>query len=91
VEEAVSPALIKASLKAYLAFYAHRPSAFIDVQLLRGGAQAVYVITTEAGLVPRIQQLLEDKLNRSCTYTGGSFIVHGREVQRLLKLGDQNA
>jgi hypothetical protein len=80
----VSPAAVKAAIKAHLVFHSHRPNAFVDVQLMPGGKQQVYVITIEASLLPPVRALLEDRLGCRCEYVQGSFLVYGNEVHRLL-------
>jgi hypothetical protein len=56
----------------------------VDVQLMPGGKQPIYVITIEASLLPVVRALLADRLGRSCEYVQGSFLVYGNEVSRLL-------
>lgn len=80
----VSPAAVKAAIKAHLVFHSHRPNAFVDVQLMPGGKQTVYVITIEASLLPPVRALLEDRLRRVCPYVERSFLVYGNEVHQLL-------
>ena len=65
-------------------YESHKPNAFVDVQLMPGGTQMVYVITIEASLLPPVRALLEDRLGRRCDYVQGSFLVYGNEVDRLL-------
>jgi hypothetical protein len=84
MNDLVSAAAVKAGIKARLAFHSHRPNAFVDVQLMPGGKQPVYVITIEASLLPPVRALLEDRLVRRCDYVQGSFLVYGNEVDRLL-------
>jgi len=84
MSELVSPAAIKAAIKAHLFFHRQRPNAFMDVQLMPGGKQSIYVITIEASLIPPVRALLEDRLVRDCPYVQGSFLVYGNEVHRLL-------
>jgi hypothetical protein len=84
MSELVSPAAVKAAIKAHLVFHSHRPNAFVDVQLMPGGKQPIYVITIEASLLPPVRALLEDRLGRRCEYVQGSFLVYGDEVHRLL-------
>ena len=80
----VSAAAVKAAIKAHLVFHSHRPNAFVDVQVMPGGKQIVYVITIEASLLPPVRGLLEDRLGRVCPYVEGSFLVYGSEVHQLL-------
>jgi hypothetical protein len=80
----VSPAAVKAAIKAHLVFHSHRPNAFVDVQLVPGGKQPIYVITIEASLLPPVRALLEDRLGRRCSYDQGSFLVYGNEIHLLL-------
>jgi hypothetical protein len=80
----VSPAAVKAAIKAHLVFHSQRPNAFVDVQLIPGGKQSVYVITIDASLLPPVRALLEDRLRRRCPYVEGSFLVYGNEVGGLL-------
>ena len=80
----VSPAAVKAAIKAHLVFHSQRPKAFVDVQLIPGGKQSVYVITIDASLLPPVRSLLEDRLRRRCPYVEGSFLVYGNEVGGLL-------
>jgi hypothetical protein len=80
----VSAAAVKAAIKAHLVFHSQRSNAFVDVQLMPGGKQIVYVITIEATLLPPVRTLLEDRLGRRCDYVQGSFLVYGSEVDRLL-------
>jgi hypothetical protein len=80
----VSAAAVKAVIKAHLVFHSQRPNAFVDVQLMPGGKQQVYVVTIEASLLPPVRTLLEDRLGRKCEYVQGSFLVYGDEVHRLL-------
>jgi hypothetical protein len=80
----VSAAAVKAAIRAHLVFHSHRPNAFVDVHLMPGGKQVVYVITIEATLLPPVRALLEDRLRRKCEYVQGSFLVYGNEVARLL-------
>jgi hypothetical protein len=80
----VSAPAVKAAIRAHLGFHSHRPNAFVDVQLMPGGKQVVYVITIEATLLPPVRALLEDRLRRKCEYVQGSFLVYGNEVARLL-------
>ena len=84
VNEFVSPAAAKAAIKARLVFHCHRPNAFVDVQLMPGGKQPIYVITIEASPLPQVQALLEDRLGRKCEYVQGSFLVYGNEVDQQL-------
>ena len=84
MSDLVSAAAVKAAIKAHLVFHSHRPNAFVDVQLMPGGKQIVYVITIEATLLPPVRTLLEDRLGRRCDYVQGSFLVYGDEVDRLL-------
>jgi hypothetical protein len=56
----------------------------VDVQLMPGGKQPIYVVTIEASLLPPVRALLEDRLGRKCEYVEGSFLVYGNEVDRLL-------
>jgi hypothetical protein len=84
MSDLVSAAAVKAAIKAHLVFHSHRPNAFVDVQLMPGGKQIVYVITIEATLLPPVRALLEDRLGRRCDYVQGSFLVYGNEVGRLL-------
>ena len=80
----VSAAAVKAAIKAHLVFHSQRSNAFVDVQLMPGGKQIVYVITIEATLLPPVRTLLEDRLGRRCDCVQGSFLVYGSEVDRLL-------
>ena len=80
----VSPAAVKAAIKAHLLFHSQRRNAFVDVQLMPGGKQPVYVITIEASLLPPVRALLEDRLGRRCEYVQGSFLVYANEVARLV-------
>src|SRR5580765_5737875 len=81
----VSAAAVKAAIKAHLVFHSRRQNAFVDVQLVPGGKQKVYVITIETSLLPPVRALLEDRLRRKCEYVQGSFLVYGNEVDRLLR------
>jgi len=80
----VSPGAVKAAIKAHLVFHSQRPNAFVDVQLIPGGKQSVYVITIDASLLPPVRALLEDRLGRRCPYVEGSFLVYDNEVSGLL-------
>ena len=80
-----SPAAVKTAIKAHLVFHSQRPNAFVDVQLMPGGKQPIYVITIEASLLPPVRALLEDRLGRSCEYVQGSFLVYGNEAHLLLR------
>jgi hypothetical protein len=80
----VSAAAVKAAIRGHLVFHSHRPNAFVDVQLMPGGKEVVYVITIEASLLPPVRALLEDRLRRKCEYVQGSFLVYGNEVHWLL-------
>jgi hypothetical protein len=84
MNEFVSAAAVKAAIKAHLIFHSHRPNAFVDVHLMPGGKQTVYVITIEATLLPPVRALLEDRLRRKCEYVQGSFLVYGNEVDQLV-------
>jgi hypothetical protein len=84
MSEFASAAAVKAAIKAHLVFHSQRSNAFVDVQLMPGGKQPVYVITIEASLLPPVRALLEDRLGRKCEYVQGSFLVYGNEVDRLL-------
>jgi hypothetical protein len=84
MNDLISAAAVKAAIKAHLVFHSHKPNAFVDVQLVPGGKQMVYVITIEASLLPPVRALLEDRLGRRCDYVQGSFLVYGNEVGRLL-------
>jgi hypothetical protein len=84
MSDLVSAAAVKAAIKAHLIFHSHKPNAFVDVQLMPGSKQLVYVITIEASLLPPVRALLEDRLGRRCDYVQGSFLVYGNEVGRLL-------
>jgi len=83
MSEFVSPAAVKIAIKALLAMNQRRPNAFVDVQLMPGGTQTIYVIRTETAFVSQVQALLEDKLGRSCVYQG-AFLVYGNEIERLV-------
>jgi hypothetical protein len=78
MSEFVSPAAVKIAIKAHLAMHHHRPNAFVDVQLMPGGTQTIYVITTETAFVSQVQALLEDKLGRRCVYGGPSWCTETR-------------
>lgn len=80
----VSAAAVKAAIKAHLVFHSHKPNAFVDVHLMPGGKEMIYVITIEVTLLPPVRALLEDRLRRKCEYVQGSFLVYGNEVDRLL-------
>jgi hypothetical protein len=84
MSDLVSAAAVKAAIKAHLVFHSHKPNAFVDVQLMPGGKQMVYVITIEASLLPPVRALLEARLGRKCEYIQGSFLVYGNEVAQLL-------
>jgi hypothetical protein len=77
-------ATVKAAIRAHLIGGAHR-DAFVDVYLVPGKEESIYIITTEASLVLRVQSFLEDRLGRSGAYVQGSFLVYGKEVARLLR------
>jgi hypothetical protein len=84
MSDLTSAAAVKAAIRAHLVFHSHKPNAFVDVQLMPGGKQPVYVITIEASLLPPVRALLEDRLGRKCEYLQGSFLLYGNEVARLL-------
>ena len=69
--------------KRNLFFHSHGPNAFVDVRLMPGGKQPVYVMI-EASLLPPVRALLKDRLRRKCEYVQGSFLVYGNEADRLL-------
>ena len=80
----VSPAAVKAAIKAHLVFHSQRPNAFVDVQLIPGGKRPIYVVTIEATLLPPVRALLEDRPGRQYSYDQGSFLVYGNEIHLLL-------
>ncbi len=79
----MSAAAVKAAIKAHLVSHSHRPNAFVDVQLMPGTKQIIYVITIEATLLPPVRTLLADRLGRRCDHVQGSSLVYGSEVDRL--------
>lgn len=81
----VSAAAVKTAIKAHLVFHSHKPNAFVDVQLMPGGRDSIYVITIDASLLPPVRTLLEQRLSRKCDYIAGSFLVYGKEVEYLLR------
>lgn len=81
----VSAAAVKTAIKAHLVFHSHKPSAFVDVHLMPGPSDSIYVITIDASLLPPVRALLEERLLRKCEYIGGSFLVYGNEVAYLLR------
>jgi hypothetical protein len=84
VSEFVSPAAVKAAIKARLVFHSQRSNALVEVQLMPGGKQPVYVITIETSLLPPVRALLEDRLGRKCECVQGSSLVYGNEVDQQL-------
>ena len=56
----------------------------LDVQLMPGGKEPVYVITIEASHLPPVRALLEERLGRKREYVQGSFLAYASEVDRLL-------
>jgi hypothetical protein len=84
MSDRISAAAVKAAIKAHLVFHTHRPNALVDVQLMPGGKQIIYVITIDATLLPPVRTLLENRLGRRCDYVQGSFLVYGNELDRLL-------
>ena len=84
MNELVSAAAVRIAIKAHLIFHSHKPNAFVDVQLMPGEKESIYVITIDASLLPLVRALLEDRLLRKCEYIQGSFLVYGNEVDRLL-------
>ena len=77
-------AAVKAAIRAHLIGGGHR-DAFVDVYLVPGEEDSIYIITTEASLVSLVQSFLEDRLGRSCAYVQGSFLVYGKEVDWLVR------
>jgi len=77
-------ATVKAAIRAHLIGGGHR-DAFVDVYLVPGKEESIYIISTEASLVSLVQNFLEDRLGRSCAYVQGSFLVYGKEVGWLLR------
>jgi hypothetical protein len=86
MSEFVSAAAVKTAIKAHLVFHGHKPNAFVDVQLMPGNSESIYVITIDGSLLPPVRALLEDRLRRKCEYVQGSFLVYGNEVHWLLSL-----
>ena len=77
-------ATVKAAIRAHLIGGGHG-DAFVDVCLVPGKEESIYIITTEASLVSLVQSFLENRLGRGCAYVQGSFLVYGKEVGRLLR------
>ena len=77
--------MVRTAIKAHLAFHSHKQDAFVDVHLMPGQRDSIYVITIDASLLPPVRALLEERLSRKCEYIQGSFLVYGNEVQRLLR------
>ena len=77
-------ATVKAAIRTHLIGGGHR-DAFVDVYLVPGKEESIYIITTEASLVSLVQSFLESRLGRSCAYVQGSFLVYGKEVGCLLR------
>jgi hypothetical protein len=84
MSEFVSAAAVKTAIKAHLVFHSHKLNAFVDVQLMPGNRESIYVITIDGSLLPPVRALLEDRLARKCEYVEGSFLVYGNEVGLLL-------
>ena len=78
-----SPDSVQTTIEAHLIGVTGR-APFVEVFLVPGKEEPIYIITTEALLVSLAQGFLEDRLGRSCAYVQGSFLVYGKEVHRLL-------
>ena len=61
-----------------------RMKAFVNVQQMPGKEHPIYIITTESSLSSLLRPFLEVRIGRDCPYVQGSFLVHGREAERLL-------
>jgi len=85
MSDLISAAALRAAIKAHLVFHSHKPNAFVDVQLVPGGDQPVYVITIDVTLLPPVRALLEDRLGRRCDYVEGSFLIYGNEVHQIVR------
>jgi hypothetical protein len=79
----MSPITVKAVIKAHLFSQGHKGEAFVEVHMMPGTEDTVYVITTEAQVVSHVQALLESRLRRKCPYDSGSFIVFKTEINAL--------
>ena len=61
----VSAAAVRTAIKAHLVFHSHKPNAFVNVHLMPGERDSIYVITIDASLLPPVRALL-DSDHSSC-------------------------
>jgi hypothetical protein len=81
-----SPNAVKTIIKAHVSLHGGRSSPFVDVHMIPGEKEHVYVITTETGIALKVQNLLESRLRRKCPYANGAFLVYESEIDELSRL-----